>query len=45
MVGHPILIQRPIITADDGTTVVGRDETSLDKVVDAQAAGPSAAVH
>ena len=25
LVAHPRLIQRPIITADDGTTVVGRD--------------------
>ena len=33
MVMHPILIQRPIITADDGTTVVGRDPASLAKVV------------
>ena len=30
---HPELIQRPIITADDGTTVVGRDPESLAKVV------------
>ena len=29
---HPKLIQRPIITADDGTTVVGRDPESLAKV-------------
>src|ERR1044072_3873119 len=26
MVAHPILIQRPIITADDGSTVVGPAE-------------------
>ncbi len=31
MVAHPILIQRPILTADDGTTVVGRDPDSLDR--------------
>ena len=29
LVDHPRLIQRPIITADDGTTVVGRDPASL----------------
>ena len=33
MVEHPILIQRPIITADDGTTVVGRDPESLSAVL------------
>ncbi|MGH3371761.1 MAG: arsenate reductase family protein [Nocardioidaceae bacterium] len=33
MAAHPILIQRPIITADDGTTVVGRDPDALDEVV------------
>lgn len=32
MVAHPILIQRPILTADDGTTVVGRDPGALDVV-------------
>ncbi len=32
---HPKLIQRPIITATDGTTVVGRDEASLAKVIEA----------
>lgn len=26
---HPILIQRPIITADDGTAVVGRSEEAI----------------
>ena len=30
---HPVLIQRPIITADDGTTVVGRSEDELAKVL------------
>ena len=30
---HPRLIQRPIITADDGTTVVARDAESLARVV------------
>lgn len=32
MVEHPQLIQRPIITADDGTTVVGRDPESLARI-------------
>lgn len=36
LVEHPALIQRPIITADDGTTVVGRDPEALRRVVDAQ---------
>ncbi len=35
MTTHPKLIQRPIITATDGTTVVGRDPQSLAKVIDA----------
>ena len=33
LAAHPQLIQRPIITADDGTTVVGRDPESLAKVL------------
>ncbi|RJS47681.1 arsenate reductase [Nocardioides cavernaquae] len=33
MVHNPRLIQRPIITAGDGTTVVGRDAESLAKVI------------
>jgi arsenate reductase len=33
MVAHPITIQRPIITLDDGTTVVARDEDTLGDVV------------
>jgi arsenate reductase (glutaredoxin) len=32
---HPRLIQRPILTATDGTTVVGRDAESLAKVIEA----------
>ncbi len=36
LAAHPRIIQRPIITADDGTTVVGRDPESLAKVIDAQ---------
>ena len=33
LAAHPQLIQRPIITADDGTTVVGRDPESLARVL------------
>ena len=33
LVQHPRLIQRPIITADDGTTVVARDAESLGRVL------------
>ena len=29
LAGHPELIQRPIITADDGTAVVGRSEDAV----------------
>ena len=33
---HPRALQRPIITAADGTTVVGRNPESLDRVLDAE---------
>jgi arsenate reductase len=33
MVTHPVLIQRPIITADDGTTVVGRSPESVRSIL------------
>jgi arsenate reductase len=33
---HPRAIQRPIITAADGTTVVGRDADSLADVIEAE---------
>ncbi len=33
LAAHPQLIQRPIITADDGTTVVGRSEESVRSVL------------
>jgi arsenate reductase len=36
LAAHPRIIQRPIITASDGTTVVGRDAESLDRVIDAE---------
>ncbi|MFR0352161.1 arsenate reductase family protein [Streptomyces sediminimaris] len=29
LAGHPRLIQRPIITADDGTAVIGRTEEAV----------------
>jgi arsenate reductase len=32
LVDHPQLIQRPIITADDGTAVIARDPESLAKI-------------
>ena len=35
MVEHPILIQRPIITAEDGTTVVARDPETVEKAIEA----------
>lgn len=37
LAAHPRAIQRPIITAADGTTVVGRDEDALRQVLDAEA--------
>jgi arsenate reductase len=36
LAAHPRIIQRPIITAADGTTVVGRDEESLARVIEAE---------
>ncbi|WP_255955026.1 arsenate reductase family protein [Streptomyces odontomachi] len=30
---HPALIQRPIITADDGTTVIGRSEEAVRSIL------------
>jgi arsenate reductase len=33
LAAHPALIQRPIITADDGTTVVGRTDEALTEVI------------
>lgn len=37
LAAHPRAIQRPIITAADGTTVIGRDADALARVVDARA--------
>ncbi|HEY0950398.1 ArsC/Spx/MgsR family protein [Nocardioides sp.] len=37
LAAHPRTIQRPIITAADGTTVVGRDGDALRQVLDAEA--------
>jgi arsenate reductase (glutaredoxin) len=34
LAAHPILIQRPIITADDGTTVIGRSEQAVRSVIE-----------
>ncbi|CAI9419730.1 ArsC/Spx/MgsR family protein [Nocardioides sp. T2.26MG-1] len=36
LAAHPRALQRPIVTAADGTTVVGRDEESLRRVLDAE---------
>ena len=33
---HPRAIQRPIITASDGTTVIGRDADALARVIEAE---------
>ena len=33
LAAHPRALQRPIITAADGTTVVGRDNDSLQEVI------------
>ena len=39
LAAHPRALQRPIITAADGTTVIGRDPDALARVVDAEADG------
>lgn len=36
LVAHPRVIQRPVITASDGTTVIGRDEQSLARALEAE---------
>jgi arsenate reductase len=40
LVAHPALLQRPIITAEDGTTVVGRSAEAVATVLSRE--GPSA---
>jgi len=39
LAAHPRAIQRPIMTAADGTTVVGRDADSLGRVIGAESGG------
>ncbi|HET7351547.1 MAG TPA: ArsC/Spx/MgsR family protein [Marmoricola sp.] len=39
MVANPRTIQRPIITADDGTTVIARDPETLARVVESAQRG------
>lgn len=41
LAAHPRAIQRPIITATDGTTVIGRDADALARVVAAEDRGDS----
>ena len=36
LVKHPVLIQRPILTARDGTTVIGRDPDAVDTAIRAE---------
>ncbi len=46
LAAHPILIQRPIITADDGTTVVGRSPEALQQALEADTdAGAGTSTH
>ena len=35
LAAHPVLLQRPIITADDGTAVLGRSEDAVRRALDA----------
>ncbi len=37
MAAHPLLIQRPLITADDGTTVIGRSAEAVRQAIRASA--------
>ena len=39
LAAHPRALQRPIITAADGTTVVGRDPDSVGAVIEASRSG------
>jgi arsenate reductase len=40
LAAHPRALQRPILTAADGTTVVGRDADALSRVLGAETDGP-----
>ncbi|MBA3781812.1 ArsC/Spx/MgsR family protein [Nocardioides sp. InS609-2] len=40
LAAHPIAIQRPIITAADGTTVVARDAETLAQIISHEAGQP-----
>jgi arsenate reductase len=41
LAAHPRALQRPILTAADGTTVVGRDPDALARVLDAETDEPA----
>jgi arsenate reductase (glutaredoxin) len=41
LAAHPRILQRPIITAADGTTVVGREPDALARVIAAEPPGRS----
>jgi arsenate reductase (glutaredoxin) len=45
LAGHPTLIQRPIITADDGTAVLGRSAESVRAVLPQSGNSPAPAAH
>jgi arsenate reductase len=40
LAAHPILIQRPIITADDGTAVIGRSDEAVQDALSRKIAPP-----
>jgi arsenate reductase len=42
LAAHPRALQRPIITAADGTTVIGRDPGSVARVIEHELPGPGA---
>jgi arsenate reductase (glutaredoxin) len=42
LAAHPRALQRPIINAADGTTVIGRDPGSVARVIDHEQDGPGA---
>ncbi|KJY44049.1 arsenate reductase [Streptomyces sp. NRRL B-1568] len=41
LAGHPKLIQRPLITADDGSAIVGRTEEAVREAISRSARGTS----